>query len=98
MTDYYNLTNLTSANDIGDLMRFSNEVTGGVFGLGIMLAIFVVFFMATGERTLRSFAFASFVTTISGIFLVPVLNMPIVFAIMPMALLFISILALMIKR
>lgn len=42
----YNLTNLTNADNLGDVMLFSNEVTGGVLIGLLLVAIFFIMLMA----------------------------------------------------
>jgi hypothetical protein len=41
----YDLTNLTSANDFTGVLKFSNEVTGGLFFTLTMVAIFLILVM-----------------------------------------------------
>lgn len=41
----YNLTNLTSADEISKIIIFSNEVTGGAFFAMMMWAIFFIIIM-----------------------------------------------------
>ena len=41
----YDLTNLTNASGFGDLMMFSNEVSGGMFMTMMVVAVFFILVM-----------------------------------------------------
>ena len=64
----YNLTNLTNTYDITYVAGFVNEQSGGVMAFTILISLFLLIFIATkGYESKRSFAAATFATTIISV-------------------------------
>jgi len=62
--------NATNVTTYEGLMQYNNIVTDGMFGLFLIVGIFLISFGATGQyRKEVSFAFASFITLISAVLL-----------------------------
>lgn len=70
MPGFYNLTNLTGSGDFTGLIAFSNEVTDGWFGIGLLITIFAVFFISAKRfETEQAFTVAIFGAGVSSVFL-----------------------------
>lgn len=67
----YNLTNLTSSNDMTGFFIVANETTEGVFGWFIIIILFAVIFMSFKQNypTPQAFAGTSFIVTILAMLL-----------------------------
>ena len=66
---YPNPTNLT---DIGSLLGYANTVTGNFFGVGIVVALYMIVFLNVklrGERTPDSFVLAGYISLIPAMIL-----------------------------
>ena len=66
---YPNPTNLT---DIGSLLTYANTVTGNFFGVGIVVALYMIVFLNVklrGERTPDSFVLAGYISLIPAMIL-----------------------------
>lgn len=93
---YFDLTNLTNAEDITSIVKFSNEVTGGIFGVSLLFTIFAIFFLTSRPMgNEKAFAFASFATFISSIMLVPLGILAIQYSLMALGLLLASVFVLL---
>ena len=71
-TNFTNSDNVTTAVDgIGSLMQYANYATNSAFGLGLIIAIFVMSFGASALMNMgRAFASASFITFIFSVYFV----------------------------
>lgn len=66
----YNMSNLSTDMNVVSLVQGVNEKTEGLFGLLLLLAIFLIILIATKNYEIRrSFAGASFLTMLIGIML-----------------------------
>jgi hypothetical protein len=62
--------NVTNVTTYEGLLTYNNTVTDGMFGLFLIIGIFLVAFGATGQyRKEVSFTFASFITLVSAVLL-----------------------------
>lgn len=65
----YNLTNLTNATNIYEVMKGANEVTSGMYGLLLIVAIYLIMFVTMKKYdTVVVLMVSSFIT---GIIAVP---------------------------
>lgn len=83
----YNTTNLSSASNFGELLSSINTLSGNVFGVSLLLVIWIFVFMGVQDSNRVKTATASFITMIaSGLFLVLGLVTPAVMWIVGLAL------------
>lgn len=69
MPNQFNLTNLTEASDFVGLIDYGNEVTSDMFGLIILLGIFITLFGASrsiGTEDKNAFIVGTFGTMMSS--------------------------------
>ena len=70
MPQPYNLTNLTSSNNLYDLATATNDLTDGIFALLIVFTIFIISYSAMAKWGFKSaFAASCFITAGSTILL-----------------------------
>jgi Na+/H+ antiporter NhaB len=70
MPQPYNLTGLSSKNTLVSLLQESNTIAGGIIGGLILLAVFIISFIAFKDyEGKRAFAGASFLTALIAVFL-----------------------------
>jgi len=84
-----NFSNGTAITGVGGIFQYAHYVTDGMFSLGILLLIFLMSFgigMATGMK--RALASSSFITFIFSVYFV---RLDMINPIIPIVLLFISI-------
>lgn len=63
MPQPYNLTNITAANNIYELGTATNNLTEGLFGLLILMSVFIITFAVSSRWGFKpAFATAAFVT------------------------------------
>jgi len=69
----YNLTNVTSGDNIPELLiNVNNQMADGFLGIFFLIAIFVIMLVAMRRSDPASaFASSSFITTLMAVFLVP---------------------------
>jgi hypothetical protein len=66
----YNLTNVTNQNNMVGIYQVANQITGGWFGILILVAIWIIAFIALKSyRTNAAFSAASFLAAVCSIFL-----------------------------
>lgn len=61
----YNLTNITSANNMGDAILGINSLMGGAIGLTIVVAMYLIIFLSMkfrGAESKDAFAVSGFIT------------------------------------
>lgn len=70
-TELYNLTNISSSRNILETTQhINNELTGGLFGVLVIISFFLILFISLkSERISLRFTAASFVTTIVAMLL-----------------------------
>lgn len=70
MTDIYAYPNANQTQNIGQLLIYINDVTGGIFFPLILLAMFIISFVTTTIFGVgNAFVYASFFTSILSIFM-----------------------------
>ena len=68
MADLYNLTNVTSSNNLLEITQQVNQLSGEIFGLMFLISFFIILFVSfRGEDVSVKFTSAAFLTTILAI-------------------------------
>jgi|TARA_R100000750_G_C2303082_1_gene79576 hypothetical protein len=75
MPQPYNLTNVSSSENILELTQYTNDITGGWLGILIMVSfLFILFVNLQGSSPAVRFTTASFLTTLLA-FLFRIINL-----------------------
>ena len=64
----YNLTNLTNADGLVEIISAANQLTGGLLMTGIMVMVFFITFISMKDSDTKSvFVVASFISSLIGL-------------------------------
>lgn len=65
MSQIYNLTNVTNADNLIQLTQGTNQMTGELYGLFVLIAFFIILFASyRGQMPIVRLVSASFITTV----------------------------------
>lgn len=69
ITPYYDLTNISLSNNAYEFVKASNDLTGQIFMMGILIAGFVIMFMTLKDRsdTQDALVVSTFITAIGSV-------------------------------
>ena len=66
----YNLSNITSASNLPGLLTVSNQMVNGLYGILLLVSIFMITFIASKQYYTKSALFtASFITALASMML-----------------------------
>jgi len=96
MTDIYNITNVTQANNLWEFTREINTMTGDLFGVLFLFVIFLIVFITFSKMDVkRTFVISSFVTSFVGILFWSIKFIPFHILLVPISMLVVSIFVLL---